>query len=329
MPQDEPTIQAGVDAADLGDVVLVSSGTYDETVRLIDVHGVTIRAKGKVTLAPDITGGPVLDVVRCTDLWIDGLRFVLGDETPGIGGPIGIYLEQCTGVLVQDCDMVAVTRGVDAAISQGVAVVRSSFRKARAAVVLDASERCVVAENTMRDVSRGVYCIGATACSVTENDIAGDLFAGVDISGGAGVLALDNKVRDAGFGLRVVSDGAHQLLRNDVKDASVGLELRGAGEHMAVGNRVNRASGVGLRVASPDAVVQGNSVKKSGEDGMRIDTVGVLVVANAVSRSAATGVQVTSGDNAVAFNSVNKSGEVDLSGSADNVFLANKAKTVD
>jgi parallel beta-helix repeat protein len=63
VPQDQPTIQAGVDAATVGDTVLVSPGTYRERVRL--KPGITVRSAGD-----DVAGK--LGLLRAESTIIDG-----------------------------------------------------------------------------------------------------------------------------------------------------------------------------------------------------------------------------------------------------------------
>ena len=49
------SIQAAVDAASPGDMVIVRAGTYRESVR-IRTDALTLRAQGRVTLEPPIYG---------------------------------------------------------------------------------------------------------------------------------------------------------------------------------------------------------------------------------------------------------------------------------
>ena len=73
IPKDHKTIQAGIDAATVGDVVLVSAGTYNERIRL--KRGITVRSAG------DDTKGTV-GLKRAEETVIDG--HVKGATAPGI-----------------------------------------------------------------------------------------------------------------------------------------------------------------------------------------------------------------------------------------------------
>ena len=57
VPQDQPTIQAAVDAAVLGDVVKVGSGTYNETV-VVTKSGITLQGSKSAVISGQGAGVP-------------------------------------------------------------------------------------------------------------------------------------------------------------------------------------------------------------------------------------------------------------------------------
>ena len=61
VPQDQPTIQAAVDAANDQDKILVSAGTYAENVLITGAQLLSITGKGKVVIAPESGAAVTLD----------------------------------------------------------------------------------------------------------------------------------------------------------------------------------------------------------------------------------------------------------------------------
>jgi len=85
VPKDFPTIQAAVDASSDGDEVVISGGTYHESVTVTGMSTFFLTGKGRVVIAPDAGDG--LTLTGCDHCFIQNLR-VKGGET-------GIRLVDC------------------------------------------------------------------------------------------------------------------------------------------------------------------------------------------------------------------------------------------
>lgn len=95
VPADIETIQLAVDAASDGDTILISPGTYTESVVVNGISGLILRAKGKVII-DTIADAPGLALIDCEDVDVIGLRVIDGSGS-GItitGGTL-ITLERC------------------------------------------------------------------------------------------------------------------------------------------------------------------------------------------------------------------------------------------
>jgi hypothetical protein len=141
VPADQPTIQAGIDAAAHGDTVLVAGGTYAESGLQL-TSGVTLRG------APDAVGTVVIDgqqqgrVIACDnvqDVVIENLVIVGGEMLAGVwieDAGAGLRCLQAS-VRLTDCRFA----GNRASVGGGLAIRGST-------VVV---ERCVFVDNHAQD----------------------------------------------------------------------------------------------------------------------------------------------------------------------------------
>jgi hypothetical protein len=129
VPQDAPTIQAGIDSAGSGDDVLIAQGTYQEhdilltkSIWLRSVAGaalttISANGEGRVLVVRNVPDG-------CT---IEGVTILRGLSESAYGG--GILLEDCTatlrGCVILQCD--AFYGGGIAAIEASVTVEACRF----------------------------------------------------------------------------------------------------------------------------------------------------------------------------------------------------------
>ena len=90
VPQDHATIQAAVDAAGDGDVIIVKGGKYAEDVQVTNKTNLTITGKGSVTLMPTDRG---ILATGCTNLTISKIKCK--------GGNTGFEFFTCAGVTLE------------------------------------------------------------------------------------------------------------------------------------------------------------------------------------------------------------------------------------
>jgi len=106
VPSAYSTIQAGLNAATSGDVVLVSAGTYNENIIWPDVNGIKLISAGDSSNTI-IDGGGSASVITFTGLYpidsttiIKGFGITNGNSTNGAG----IYINNC-GPIITNCEV--------------------------------------------------------------------------------------------------------------------------------------------------------------------------------------------------------------------------------
>src|SRR5262245_61769152 len=135
VPQDQPTIQAAVDASLDGDVIEIKGGNYEESVNITGKTGLHLVGKGSVKLFPP-AAAPGLAMSGCTDCILEKIsvidRLETGFElTGGTGGSLlqcrvdnafgdGIRLDDCDGVTLDSC-FVKLSGGNGIALATGTA----------------------------------------------------------------------------------------------------------------------------------------------------------------------------------------------------------------
>lgn len=265
---DYPTIQAAVDAASPGDVILVDKGIYHESVTIAK-DGINLTACEAVTLA----GGFELEdgfVVSGADVGIEGFcvrefnasgffchdarRLALQNCTAENCGTDGIYLTRCEGVRLLCCNFSANgICGLEAydtpdllaaecrIISNGGSGVRCDSAAPGAGVTL---RGCEVARNNGIGVW-GLRCnLGLIEC-----DIMGNTQNGVQLDDCPGSLIECGSVTGQwGDGVVVCSDRCEIKNCRIASNEGTGLYITGTGCQVT-GNLIcrNEANGIFLR----------------------------------------------------------------------------------
>ena len=106
IPDDYPTIQAGIDAANPGDAVVVDAGTYNENV-VVSKDGISLQGSGAdVTTIDGGDAGSVIKMSGVSDVTISGFTITngLGDGQDYYfndnGGGIAVY--ECSNITIRD-----------------------------------------------------------------------------------------------------------------------------------------------------------------------------------------------------------------------------------
>jgi len=179
VPADYPTIQAAINAANIGDTVKVAAGTYNEDLTL--KSGICLEGAGidqtiiSKSGASGITGDGVSYVI------IKGLTVQNSGCAPGVcgggGNGGGIQLSQSSNITMQSCRLTG-----NAAVDGGGMSVSQST------VTMD---HCLIDGNTASNVGAGVVKDAASTVAFTNVTVANNNWVNPLGNGGVGGIQSD------------------------------------------------------------------------------------------------------------------------------------------
>ncbi len=266
VPQDQATISQGVAAAQPGDVVRVSAGTYADTVDITSRNDLTIEAKGKVVL--DATGHDVAIAIHDADrITIRGLD-IRGAATSGIvaNDCSGLSIERCRvrdsadvsisvtaarASRIERCKSLGAETGFDVA-GVGVRVVACRAREANALGFRLGGTDCVMESCRATRCGTGFQLVAAGSCLLTAcrcDEIHANGVALGDDTGDSVIRGC--RIRDVGgFGIDLEQDALHCVIESN--------EIAGSGLS-------------GIHVAGDESTIRRNVLTSCGADGIECD----------------------------------------------------------
>ncbi|GJM22794.1 MAG: hypothetical protein DHS20C15_27090 [Planctomycetota bacterium] len=325
VPKDFATIQAALNAAETGDLVLIKSGTYDEMLNIEGAEGITVRGKGKVVVRGG--GGTAFVVMKCERMRLENLRFEDSDA--------GLEIVQGVGVEVVRCRFRGnATRDLRIDVSLGVLTDRCRFDESEKALRVDATVASVHRGHRLKgsfeDDSVGLQISDSVVSLVESNRIAdfqeGAVFSGVQVfaSGNRFSGTLSNMHSSMMGGL---------LSRNRISGGLSGVTTSNSdgGDTQVLDNIVSNTEGRGLHARASFTIMSGNTVKGAGQAGAYLESTGTLFHANRLQSSGTNGIEAhDSADGAFLLNTSRKNKGVDLQieNVDENVFIDNKLKSI-
>jgi Right handed beta helix region len=246
VPQDQPTIQAGINAATPGDTVLVAAGTYAENINFNGKAVKVVSASGpKVTI---IDGGKLNSVVtfgsgETTASILRGFTIQNGNATNGLGEGGGIAVEGSSPTIVDN-----VITNNEACEGDGIGVGFGS-------PLIQSNVISKNFDSTCGGIGgAGVGIRGASSAQVLHNTISNNSTnsygGGIALWSGNAVLIKDNVITN-NF---AASNGGGISMFNDVSSVVIV-------QNLITGN--SSATGNGIYWSNPPLVLVSNTVRDS------------------------------------------------------------------
>ena len=266
VPRDRGTIQAGIDAAQPGDTVLVAAGTYHERIRLRP--GVTVRSEGD-----DAKGK--LGLRRAEATVIDG--HVAGADGPGVAMAEDSTLDGFTVTGVGEYDDALwnkhhATQGNDQSYEHiGV--------PGTAGIGVVGVSRCTVANNIVHHIGyTGIAIMGADGKRVSPRIVRNVAYR--NMGGGIGSMKGSTAVIEANicfenFYAGIGHADASPLVIDNVCYGNIraGIGISEGSRPVVRGNRCyrNRRAGIGIRTGETTApLVEYNECYENGMAGIGV-----------------------------------------------------------
>ncbi|WP_254863009.1 NosD domain-containing protein [Halovivax gelatinilyticus] len=283
--EDVPTVQEGIDAAPANTTVVVTDGTYEETVE-ID-RPITLAGEGEATIRGNENGSVVTvthpDVgVRNLTVAGSGLNATQADTLPGPegdhpddgfqvnygGADAGISAHVADGVSIVDVSIDLRANGIALRESPG-AVVRNVTVEAaadadRPYAGLMALRSPGVAENVTVIGGRDpVFMYRSDGFVLRDSEVHGGVL-GVHLMHTNDALIADTVLRDvSNTGIYVMTGPVgNAIVGNDVSGSDVGITIGGSESYVA--ENVLQHNNVGLRIEADASLYERNLLAGNG-----------------------------------------------------------------
>jgi parallel beta-helix repeat protein len=272
VPDDYQTIQEAVNAANLGDIVLVSAGTYYEHVRVNKTISLVGESRGTTIIDGNRTG--VVLYVTANNVKISGFTIQNGGGWEPLPG-YGIVLDRCNGNTIHGNTIASsVSGGIWLNGSSGNMIINNQVLKNGGGplglmygegITLVHSHGNIVSNNS---ISNNVV-LGIVLTSSHDNVVNHNTFRnnsdGVGIGSSAGNIVSDNVMTSNGNGISVEGSTGNTIKHNQIFKNEIGIGIGESEMNVIRENNIteNTIHGIAIADISPNNTFVGNTVSKN------------------------------------------------------------------
>jgi parallel beta-helix repeat protein len=298
-----PTIQAGVNAAAVGEVVQVASGLYNEEVA-IATQGIVLRGSKGVFIDPSGLPPPAHAItIGAADVTIEGIAIRNGED-------VGIQVNNVGGAQIRNVDILSpddrcielndttpnvVIEGsrfrscgddsIASELSIGLQLLGNSFEGTDGVDVI--GDNVHAERNTFARVGGTCLAIEGASAVVTGNRLAqcGD---GIEVDGDDASITRNTLTNTEGTAIATNGDDPIVESNPITGTGGTGIDVfceLSCGTARIFRNRLSAVGGTGISAEALDTGLQieSNQISQAQGTGLGLDTLGANVVSNRVS----------------------------------------------
>ncbi|TET89272.1 MAG: hypothetical protein E3J35_10295 [Methanomassiliicoccales archaeon] len=241
-PGNYTTIQGAVDAAPIGSIVYVYSGTYNEHLTISK----RLNLEGEDKNTTIIDGGGSSTVIRISDDWVSVTGFTIRNGGPG-GGDAGIDISLA--------DYCTIADNIIHNNSGGLELFRSHHN--------------TITGNTMQDNEDGMFLVFSDNNTITFNTASGNSMFGINVGGSSDNTLVENYASDNYYGIS--TSGPRNVIVNNTAVNNTGNFYVGNDEYNLLQNNtaVNGEKGIELWYGSRNTIAN-NAVSGATKNGIYV-----------------------------------------------------------
>jgi parallel beta-helix repeat protein len=209
--QSGESIQAAVNNAVSGDMIIVKPGTYTENIN-VTVHNLVIKSEsGNPTNTIIIAKDPAVDVfsVESNKVTISGFKIMESKKDHA-----GIYMYQCKNCTVENNRLLNNTVGVYLKNSDYNMILDNLIGKGDKGIVTEQSNYNTISGNRASKNRYGFYVPNSEGNVISNNTLSENKDYGILLSTGVGNTLSENNASNNGRGIQLGNSDSNKVLDN-------------------------------------------------------------------------------------------------------------------